>query len=122
MSFSLRDLEIQKEENSIPSRKLQMTYVFKGELSEYNAYMLRNNIEEWFDYGFAEYVLDLRLLKNMDIAGVNFLVQLKELANNKNANFTAIVPYKRNVLEPIYLTKLGDSLNVEYYLDNDFEE
>lgn len=122
MPFSLRNLEIQKEENSTSSFKLQMTYIFIGDLSEYNSYMLRNNIEKWFDNGFPEYVFDLRKLTNLDIAGVNFLVQLKELVNEVKANFSAIVPYKKNVLEPIYLTKLGDSLNVEYYLDNDFEE
>jgi anti-anti-sigma regulatory factor len=119
MDFQLRNLTISKVPTMLGAQQLRMTYAFEGELSDFNAYMLRNNMEKWFDLDFQAYTIDLKLLTLMDIAGVNFLVQLKEITTENNAELSVIVPFKKQVMETVYLTKLSESLNVEFFLDNE---
>jgi anti-anti-sigma regulatory factor len=71
---------------------------------------------------FAEYIIDLKPLNSLDIAGMNLLVQLQEELVSKGAVFTVIAPFKKKVMETIYLTKLTEALNIEYFLDNEFDD
>jgi anti-anti-sigma factor len=122
MSLELRDLVIQKEETKISSTYIRVIYTFQGELSDYNSYMLRTHMEQWLDMSFAEYIIDLKPLNSLDIAGMNLLVQLQEELVSKGAVFTVIAPFKKKVMETIYLTKLTEALNIEYFLDNEFDD
>jgi anti-anti-sigma factor len=118
--MEFRNLEIITEHQLLSEGYSKILFKFKGNLSEYDAYLLRNNIENWLSKNCTEYVFDLSELSNIDISGINVLVQIKKNIEDKNAIYSFIIPYKRNVLEPIYITKLGEALNIEYYLDNDF--
>lgn len=58
-----------------------------GDLDKNNYYKQENFLEELISYnGFKQVVINTDLLRNVDIYGINYLINFNKILRNKNTN------------------------------------
>ncbi len=93
-------------------------YSFKGAMKSTSALLMKKNIQNWFDTSVSECVLNLKNINELDIVGINLLVQLKMIARRHGIRFMIQASYKKEIVETFNDTGMKEILGVTYRIEN----
>ncbi len=113
----MRNLSIEKKESTQGADYNKVVYNLNGSLASRQALELKKDITQWYNESATEYVIDLSGTTELDIVGINCLVKMKIIADEKNIRFSIRAPYSKNIVSQFENTKMEKALNVNYLLE-----